>query len=144
MKTTFILFFAMTLFACNKNNNTTLTDNTTLTGKWKLIKYHNLTVGTSESEPSNISRSIILDFSDNGNQGNIEGHTVTNTVSGAYELLADNRMKTLGFGGTKVGEPSWGSKFWDAIHMANSFKRQQDRLFIFFNSDSEKMEFESQ
>ena len=139
MKMNIILILAMTLFACNKDDSTT-----TLNGKWKLVKYHNLTVGTSESEPTNISRSIIIDFSDNGSKGKMDGHTVTNSVGGDYELLKDNRMKTLSFGGTKVGEPNWGSKFWDAIHSASSYERQSNKLFIYFNADTEKMEFEKQ
>ncbi|MBP6987542.1 MAG: hypothetical protein KBB58_04615, partial [Ferruginibacter sp.] len=71
--------------ACNKDNTTPTTSS--LNRKWKLIKYYNLTHGTSESEPVNISRSIIIEFSDNGIMGNMNGHTVTNTVGGAYELL---------------------------------------------------------
>ncbi len=114
--------------------------NATLNGKWRLIKYYNLTDGTSESEPANIPHSIIIEFFDNGQKGKMKGHTVTNTVSGDYELF-NNKMKTLSFGGTKVGEPSWGNKFWNAIHTASSYERDDDTLFIFFNTDSEKMEF---
>ena len=139
MKMTFILVFAMTLFACNKDDSTG-----TLNGKWKLIKYSNLTVGTSESEPTNISRSIIIEFFDNGSKGKIDGHTVTNSVSGEYELLVDNKIKTLSFGGTKVGEPNWGNKFWNAIQSASSYEQQSNKLNIYFNTDTEKMEFEKQ
>jgi hypothetical protein len=129
----------MILLSCNKDDRTG-----TLNGKWKLIKYYNLTIGTSESEPTNISRSIIIDFSDNGSKGKMDGHTVTNSVSGEYELLIDNKMKTLSFGGTKVGEPNWGNKFWNAIHTASSYDLQSNKLHIYFNSDIEKMEFEKQ
>jgi hypothetical protein len=128
------------LGACNKDNTTT----DTLNGTWKLLKYHNLTTGTSESEPPNISRSIIIEFSENRIKGNMNGHTVTNTVGGEYELLQDNKMKTLSFGGTKVGEPNWGDKFWDAIQVASSYRRQSDKLYIHFNADTEKMEFKKQ
>jgi hypothetical protein len=132
----------LTLAACGKDNTTPTSD--TLNGKWKLVKYHNLTTGTSESEPSNISRSIIIEFSDNRIKGNLNGHTVTNTVSGEYELLQDNKMKTLSFGGTKMGEPNWGNKFWDAIHAASSYKTQSEKLYIQFNADTEQMEFKKQ
>lgn len=138
----YTLILLLTLFACNKDNTTIATD--TLNGKWKLVKYHNLTAGTTESEPSNISRSIIIEFTDNRIKGNMNGHTVTNTVGGEYELLQDNKMKTLSFGGTKIGEPNWGYKFWDAIHAASSYKRQSDKLYIYFNADTEKMEFKKQ
>ncbi len=141
-KINYILILLLILVACNKDDTTTSTD--TLNGKWKLINYHNLTNGTSESEPSNISRSIILEFSDNTIKGNMNGHTVTNTVSGEYELLPDNKIKTLSFGGTKIGEPNWGYKFWDAIHAASSYKRQSDNLYIYFNADADKMEFKKQ
>lgn len=53
-------------------------------------------------------------------------------------------MKTLSFGGTKVGEPHWGDKFWDAIHSASSYERQPAKMFIYFDSDTEKMEFKKQ
>jgi hypothetical protein len=136
------IILLLTLAACNKDNTTTTID--TLNGKWKLVNYHNLITGTSEAEPSNISRSIIVEFSDNRSRGNMNGHTVTNTVSGEYELLQDNKMKTLSFGGTKIGEPNWGAKFWDAIHAASSYKRQSGKLYIQFNADTEKMEFKKQ
>ena len=139
-KINYILLLLLILGACNKDNTTT----DTLNGTWKLLKYHNLTTGTSESEPSNISRSIIIEFSDNSIKGNMNGHTVTNTVGGEYELLQDNKMKTLSFGGTKVGEPNWGDKFWDAIHAASSYRRQSDKLYIHFNAETEKMEFKKQ
>ena len=136
----YILLLLLPLASCN--NDAPSTD--TLNGKWKLVKYHNLTNGTSESEPSNIVRSIIIEFNDNGINGTMNGQTVTNSVGGAYELLQDNKMKTLSFGGTKVGEPDWGYKFWDAIHAANSFEKKNNKLFIHFNVDTEKMEFKKQ
>ena len=141
-KIIYVLILLLTLSACNKNNITTTTG--TLNGKWKLVKYYNLTIGTTESEPANISRSIIIEFSDNGINGNMDGHTVTNSVGGEYELLPGNKMKTLSFGGTKVAEPNWGYKFWDAIHAASSYVRERDELYIHFNADNEKMEFEKQ
>lgn len=138
MNNILILFFVMTSFVCNKDNNATLT------GKWRLIKYYNLTAGTSEPEPANIPRSIIIEFSDNGHKGKMNGHIVTNTVTGDYELQKNNKIKTLSFGGTKVGEPGWGNKFWNAIHTASSYELHDNKLFIFFNADSEKMEFKKE
>lgn len=141
-KINYILLLLWTLISCNKDNTTSTAD--TLNGVWKLVTYHNLTTGTSESEPSNVSRSIIIQFSDNRIKGNMTGHTVTNTVSGSYELLQGNKMKTLSFGGTKVGEPAWGGKFWDAIYAASSYKIQRDKLYIHFNADTERMDFRKQ
>jgi hypothetical protein len=141
-KISYILIFMLTLVACNKENTTTSTK--TLSGKWKLVKYHNLTNGTIEAEPSNISRSIIMEFFDNEINGTMKGQTVSNSVSGEYELLEGNKMKILSFGGTKISEPYWGGKFWHAIYTACAFKRQQGKLYIYFNLDNETMEFEKQ
>jgi hypothetical protein len=109
-----------------------------------LTKYHDLLSGQSESEPLDIKRSIILDFSDISDTGKISGHTVRNEVFGDYELLIDKKIHIIRFGGTKVGEPPWGSKFWNAIHKSTSYKVYYDKMFILFNSDTEKMEFEKQ
>ena len=113
MKAIYILISVMLLFSCAKVDNPAITTVATsnqddgvsigaLTGKWKLTEYHNLTLGSTESEPSDIKRSIVIDFLDNGNQGKMSGYTVANGVGGDYELLKDNKMKTLSFGGSKV------------------------------------------
>ena len=139
MKINFILILAMTLFACNKDSNST-----TLSGEWKLIKYHNITDGTSETEPTDISRSIIMNFSDDGSIGKLDGNTVSNVIFGDYELNQDKGIKFLGLGRSEVGEPKWGNKFWDAISSTSTYERQGKKLFIFFNIDTEKMEFKKQ
>ncbi len=74
----------------------------------------------------------------------MSGQTVANSVGGDYELLKKYKMRTLIFYGTKVWEPAWGSDFWDAILSASSYERQTNKLFIYFNNDMEKMEFENQ
>jgi hypothetical protein len=128
-----------TTFICDKGDSAT---SITLTGQWKLVKYHDLKLGTSESQPSHIKRPVIMNFCDNGKIGNMYGQTVANGVDGEYELSVDAKMKTLIFYGTKVWEPNWGSKLWDAMNAANAYERQGRKLFIFFNSGAEKMEFE--
>lgn len=138
MNKVFISFFIMTSFVCNKDNTATLT------GKWRLIKYHNLTARTIESEPANINRSIIIEFSDNGYKGKMNGHTVSNRVSGEYELFKKNKMKILSLIVTEVGEPYWGNKFGEAMQTVSSYKRYDKKLFIFFSGDREKMEFKKE
>jgi hypothetical protein len=45
----------------------------------------------------------------------LNGHTVTNTINGEYELLQDNKMKTLSFGGPKwanqIGVTNFGTRY---------------------------------
>lgn len=134
----FIAFTVIISLICYKLKNESLT------GKWRLIRYHNVIAGTSESQPANIPRSIIIEFSDNGYKGKINGLTVTNEVFGEYELIKGKKMKILNFGGTKVGEPTWGNKFWNSIHTASSYYRHKNKLFLFFNAGIEKMEFKKE
>ena len=133
---TFLGLYLFLSLSCSKDYNLN-----TLSGNWKLISYEVIQTGTIDYEPQNISRSIIIEFSDNGKIGSLSGHTVTNTVSGEYELKEKNMIKVLRFGGTKVGEPEWGSKFWDAMHNASSYDRTSEKMHIYVNSDTEKMTF---
>ena len=140
-KSIIILLLALTYLGCNKDNVNT---SKSLTGKWKLIKYQNVLNASMELEPSNIDRSIIMTFSDDEVRGYINGRTVTNDVFGKYQLSQNNKIQVLSFGGTKIAEPRWGAKFWSAMHSVTSFKREYNKLFIYFNSDTELMEFNRQ
>jgi len=133
---TFFGLYLLLSLSCSKDNNLS-----SLSGNWKLISYEDIQSGTIDYEPQNINRSIIVEFSDNGKTGTLSGHTVTNTVSGEYKLKEKNKIEVLSFGGTKVGEPEWGSKFWDAMHNASSYGRTSEKMYIYFNNDTEKMTF---
>jgi len=134
--TFFIGIFLLVALSCKKDNNFN-----TLSGNWQLVSYEDVQTGTIDYEPQNINRSIIIEFSDNGKKGTLSGHTVTNIVSGEYELKEKNKIEVLSFGGTKVGEPAWGSKFWDAMYNASSYERTSEKMSILFNFDTEKMTF---
>jgi hypothetical protein len=161
MKKIYVLFLLLAAFACNKEDSQITVSNTTnnpaqngpvagiLTGKWKLVAYTNLVTGTVITEPTDITRSVIIDFLDDGSKGTLQGLTIANSVGGTYELSVvgeyspgRNKMKTLFFAGTKVGEPSWGGNFWDSMLIATSCERTNDKMFIYFNSDTQRMEFE--
>lgn len=135
-----IVMLLVTMAACKKDNPATPAN--TIDGTWKLTKYFDITNGTVQAEPSTISRSIIMTFSSNGNTVSVSGQTVMNTVYGAYELSDNNKMATVGFGGSKVAEPDWGFRFWDAMNATSSYKIEKGKLYIYFNADSHKMEFE--
>ena len=139
LKIVYIFLLVFTLTACKRDDTTSLSF--TLTGKWKLVKYEDSRKGTSEAEPSNIERSIIIDFIDDGTTGSMSGQTVTNAVGGEYKISKSGKFTTIRFGGTKIGEPDWGDKFWFAIAAASSYERRGVRLSIYFNADHEKMEF---
>jgi hypothetical protein len=112
-----------------------------LSGSWKLLSYIDQVTGAVEPEPQDIQRSIILELMDDGENGEIKGHTVTNDVRGEYELFGENQIRVLSFGGTKVAEPPWGQKFWEAISQATSYEITNQSLLISFDDGRGIMEF---
>ncbi|MCE7062975.1 META domain-containing protein [Dyadobacter sp. CY343] len=83
-----------------------------LSGKWELDYYLDIATGTTEPNPQKNTRGVIYTFSDDTNRGSIQGHTLNNSVAGSYELAPECNIRILGFGGTKVGEPSWSGRAW--------------------------------
>lgn len=138
---TFVVFLLTVSCEVNKQIDLEDENNFTLTGKWKLFVYEDLTNLDIEFEPIDIKRSIIISFFDNGKDGIMYGHTVTNQVSGEYSIFKPNQIKVTGFGGTKVGEPPWGNKFWDTITLASLFEVDEEELIIFYNNNKERMIF---
>lgn len=121
-------------------------DNFKLNGTWKLIKFHNIKLGTFETQPTdpNDPRPIIIRLTDNGKVGKMGGETSSNSIYADYELSGVNKMTTLSVGDTRVADSKWSYKFEEAFSSASSYVRQADKLFIYYNSDNEKMEFDKQ
>ena len=117
-----------------------------LNGKWKLVKFHNLKQGTFEIQPTDpdYPRPIIIQLTDNGKEGKMGGQTSTNSIYADYELYGVNKMTTLSFGDTRVVNSKWSDRFESSFRSASSYERQADKLFIYYNSDNEKMEFDKQ
>ncbi len=132
------VFFLVVVTGCDFENKNMVDS---LSGEWELEGYHNLKTKASISEPAYVKQPIVIKFSDNGKSGKIKGRTVVNEVYGEYELLEPGRINVYSFGGTKIGEPYWGEKFWDAIYNATSYRCFEDELYIYFNNDTEVMKF---
>jgi hypothetical protein len=77
-------------------------------------------------------------------QGKYEGKTTSNDMWGQYELYESSKMKVVSVCGSLVGEQEWGDKFWYAMYQVNSYDIKGNRLFIYFNDGSEKIEWERQ
>ena len=114
-----------------------------ITGKWRLIQYKNLTTGQIENEPPEFKDRDVMTFyfQDKGNSGKFKGKTIRNDVYGEYTLMPNNKIKVFNFGGTKVGEPEWGGKFWSSIRVSSSFKISNDTLAIFSENEKKCMVF---
>ena len=112
-----------------------------LNGKWKLMQYKDFSTGQIMNEPEKLSSSMIFEFKDDGVSGHFDGHTVTNETTGEYTLEKENIIHVSKVGGTKVGEPEWGSRFWNTIYQSSSYIINQDTLTIMYDKNTKAMVF---
>jgi hypothetical protein len=82
---------------------------------------------------------MTFEFQDDGNSGKFKGKTITNDVNGNYLVTPTNKIKVTNFGGTKVGEPILGGKFWNSIRISSSFRINNDTLRIYYTNELECM-----
>jgi hypothetical protein len=136
-----VLLLTVSLFSFLTGDNTI-----GLNGKWKLLKFHNLKQGTFEIQPTDPDdpRPIFIQLTDNGKEGIMGGQTSSNSIYAEYELFGVNKMTTSNIGGTRAMDSKWTYKFENSFRSASSYERQADKLFIYYNSDNEKMEFDKQ
>ena len=117
-----------------------------LNGKWKLVQYKDLINGTIKNEPTeyNNQKVMTFDFNDDNIQGVFTGKTINNDTQGSYILKANSKIVVSTFGGTKVAEPNWSSRFWETIQQSTSYKVTDDTLIIYYNNDKKCMIFVKQ
>jgi hypothetical protein len=120
-------------------------------GTWRLVSREEFSTGNVfYKEPSDVNRycqgsrrcDIILTFSGVDSTGAIVGHTITNEMSGAFSFNATSRrFTTLGFGGTKLGEPRWSHAVWDNMYKIESFSVNKQYLRLYFDSKKQSLTF---
>jgi hypothetical protein len=120
-------------------------------GTWRLVSSENFS--TEEAfykDPSDVNPyckagrpcDIILTFSGTDSTGSIVGHTITNEMSGAFSFDATSRrFTTLGFGGTKLGEPRWSDAVWDNMYNIESFSVNNQHLRLYFDAKKQSLTF---
>ncbi len=119
--------------------HTVALDNESLTGIWKVISYENLeteqvyTRSSPESGMADFTQTdIVVTLEQKGDTIRLKGHTISNEVFGTFLLKAKDSLHGLRFGGTRVGEPHWGSWFWDAMYSASTYRLKKDRLTLVY------------
>lgn len=154
MKKTFyvqatVLMLLMAAYQCERKEDIApdtivCVANASLQGTWRLQAYQNMTTGTREDDPDPKGRGVVFTFTEEeGKSGKIEGHTVANTVFGSYQRGDTCNLEKVAIGGTKVGEPTlWSAKAMTAMHGAEFFRQVDNRLYVYFNTRSERMIFE--
>jgi heat shock protein HslJ len=138
MKNGYLVFLLLWFFtSCTREESIS-----SLTGTWRLTAYRYTETATLEMEPPGLNRSVEIHFTDNGSLGNFSGHTVTNQVFGKYSLQPGYRIAISELGGTMVGEPEWGNKFWENFRQAGFYEVSADKLIIYYKQDEGRMIFE--
>lgn len=139
------LFLGLSAFECGNHENCCVppicSEQTTLTGTWRLEAYENQTTGALITDPDPDGKGVVYTFKDNEKEGTIEGHTVANTVDGSYTLDKNCNFKVLVFGGSKVGEPAWSGKAWLPSDKTGYYQRIGSKLTIYFNGSEELLVF---
>ena len=113
--------------------------------KWKLISYKNLVNQTETERPWQYNKLfeviIQFDYDEQIEGGTFEGQSLSNLISGSYELLPDG-LKINDFEHTAYREPAWGlDSLRIAMHSVTSFQCKGDTLLLNYNKGRHAMVF---
>jgi hypothetical protein len=106
-----------------------------INGKWKVVSYEDFEKGSvtvKNDVDSWNGMDVILTFADS----TFYGQNTANIVSGKY-TLAGRYIDIISYGGTKIGQPVWGSMFSDIVYQLRTFEINEHQLRFYYN-DSEK------
>jgi hypothetical protein len=150
----FLALLSLLLFACNKSGGPIIIKDDTaikdVYGSWRLVSRENYTTGEVFYKDAQVQRycrttnqcDVIINLSKGNPTDIITGHTITNVISGSFRFDAVSRtFTTLEFGGTKVGEPSWGDNLWNNMHSIRKYSVNPRYLRLFFNDDKQSLTF---
>lgn len=139
MKIIFAILMGFVTFIMGCSRDGVQPANNSINGTWKVVNYKDLdnnktfTRSSPESELAAHSNDIVITLKKEGNTLHLKGCTVANEVFGTFVFKAADGLHCISFGGTKVGEPNWGSWFWDAMNSAQSYQLEGDILTVYYN-----------
>lgn len=123
-----------------------------LYGTWKLVSKENyVTNQVSYKDPNDVqpycnsSRpcDIIFTLAPGSAKDILNGHTITNVVSGQFTFSRATRQFEIStFGGTKVGEPFWSYNVWDNMYLIETYKVNNTQLRLYFDNGRQSLTFE--
>jgi hypothetical protein len=93
-----------------------------IAGVWTLLCFTDLSTRKSEYQTDRVfeyeahNRPVVLELS---KSGKISGHSVTNSMDGAWEVRSGNSFYLTDFSITEMMEPAWGSRFSKAFMSCN-------------------------
>ena len=147
-------FLSLLMFACSKSGGPlVVTDDIGITdvyGSWRLVSRENYTTGEVFYKDAQAQSycgttnhcEVVINLAMGNPTDIITGHTITNIIYGSFRFDAVSRtFTTLEFGGTKVGEPSWGDNLWNNMHSIRKYSVNPRYLRLFFNDDKQSLTF---
>ena len=117
-------------------------------GSWKVLGYVNPGESKLRPLPEDQERGIVIHCKDDGTNGRFVGHTKVNQITGQYTLSPKKGIIVSNFGGTKMGEPKWGNRFWLAMKSIHHWdiiepkKGEFRKLYLKYDEMNAKIVFE--
>jgi heat shock protein HslJ len=123
--------------SCKKNQlNINFEDDPSIqniNGTWVVVSYENyakMPVVMKNDVDSWNGMDVVLTFSIDS----LYGRNTTNTISGNF-TLSGRTIQIIRYGGTKIGQPTWGNMFSDVVHTFESFKINENQLKFYFDDN---------
>ena len=114
-------------------------------GSWQMLGYINPNSHDLKPLPDDQGRGIVLHCKDDGTNGKYMGHTKMNEIIGHYTVSDHHQIIMSEPGGTKVGEPKWGNRFWKSMKSVHSYKIHQKQhhreLHLIYDEANARMVF---
>ena len=111
-----------------------------LSGQWRLVHYYNLETSLTTSAPADLAKSITLNFSDDGLKGTFVGHTLSNPVSGHYEITKPGKI-LISTEQKVMDENDLDKIVLQGLSYANAYKVSNYSLNLYFNQSKEVLIF---
>jgi hypothetical protein len=111
-----------------------------LSGQWRLVHYYNIQTAETTSAPVDVAKSITLNFSDDGLKGTFVGHTLSNPISGRYELTKPGKI-LMSTEEKPTEDSDLGKIVLRGISYANAYKVSYYSLNLYFHEGKEVLIF---
>lgn len=105
-------------------------------GTWVVVSYESLKnpITRKNDVESWNGMDVILTFT----KDSLYGRNTTNSIMGSYALNNRN-IQIIRYGGTKMGQPTWGNMFSDAVFKLDSFKINPTQLRLYYDDNMNSM-----
>jgi hypothetical protein len=144
----FLTLLLVVILSCNKDSIPDFNDDPAVEnvyGTWRLVSRENYTTNQVFYKPSSVQSyctttrpcDVIFTLSKGTSKDILDGHTIVNSVSGAFTFdPVTKKFNVSSFGGTKIGEPDWSDNVWDNMYSIETYKVNSTQLRLYFGNES--------